>query len=266
MVDLYAISGLPLALDGAQLAWSTDVQLEGSSERTGRELAPFLAPGGDEKPPAVAYRMYRGICSEADADTLNEHGLRYDVTVLAGGVAGRESVKTVGHYHPVRPGTAVAYPEVYEVLCGIATYLLQKPAPAEPGRIEELVAVRVTSGQKLLIPPGYGHVTINSGGVPLAMANAVEKSFASSYGEFETRHGAAAWLTLDEGWVANPAYEVSAVSLAVPKPLPELGLPEGRPLYAGVVAGPQEFAWLVEPQEAAFGGSWEVTERIDIRS
>ena len=39
---------------------------------------------------------------------------------------GSEYVKTVGHYHPPVPGTDVSYPEIYQVLDGSATYLLQK--------------------------------------------------------------------------------------------------------------------------------------------
>ena len=39
---------------------------------------------------------------------------------------GLEYTKTVGHYHPQIPGTDISYPEIYQVLEGSATYLLQK--------------------------------------------------------------------------------------------------------------------------------------------
>ena len=44
----------------------------------------------------------------------------------------------------------------------------------------------------MIIPPGYGHISINpSPDKTLAMANIVSTAFKSEYGEYESRHGAA---------------------------------------------------------------------------
>src|SRR3972149_8797730 len=74
------------------------------------------------------YYMYRDLSlSRNDALAMKEHGLRYDITVIPPQMLGNEFVKTAGHYHPLVPGTRITFPEIYEVLGGEATYILQKP-------------------------------------------------------------------------------------------------------------------------------------------
>src|SRR5665648_243693 len=73
------------------------------------------------------YYMYRDMSlSKKDKDTITEHHLRYDITIIPPARLGCEYIKTAGHYHPLIPGTSVTYPEIYEVLEGNATYLIQK--------------------------------------------------------------------------------------------------------------------------------------------
>ena len=56
--------------------------------------------------------------------------------------------------HPENPA-GTGYPELYEVVEGVAHFLLQKKT------LEHIVLVKAAKGDIVLIPLGYGHVTIN---------------------------------------------------------------------------------------------------------
>jgi glucose-6-phosphate isomerase len=109
-------------------------------------------------------------------------------------------VKTKGHYHPKNPA-GIGYPEVYEVLEGEAKYLLQSRV------LDDVVMISACAGDIVIIPPEYGHISINpSADQTLAMANIVSTAFASEYGEYETLHGAAYYTMSDGSLRKNPYY------------------------------------------------------------
>ena len=168
--------------------------------RTIREMRTVLAD-----PTCVAsdplYYMYRDLArSEADRRWLSRHQLRYDITVIPPKDLCGEYVKTKGHYHPKNPA-GTGYPELYEVLEGTAQFLLQSR------RLDDVVLVLAGTGACVIIPPGYGHISINpSPETPLVMSNLVSTVFESEYGEYETLHGAACYVMSDGRIVKNPHY------------------------------------------------------------
>lgn len=157
------------------------------------------------------YYMFRDVSrDEKDAKKIKEIGLRYDITIIPPGALGMEFVKTAGHYHPYIRGSALTYPEMYEVLEGEAHFLLQKREEEERSGIEEItdvVVVKARKGDVLIIPPNYGHVTINHTETVLKMANWVARTFCSIYEPIE-RKGGAAYFELTTGeFVKNERYE-----------------------------------------------------------
>ncbi len=143
--------------------------------RTIREMRSVLAD------PACAasdplYYMYRDLArSEADRRWLSAHRLRYDITVIPPRDLSGEHVKTKGHYHPVNPA-GTGYPELYEVVEGTAQFLLQSRT------LDDVVLVVAGTGACVVIPPGYGHISINPSPDPtLVMANLVSTAFESEY-------------------------------------------------------------------------------------
>lgn len=146
------------------------------------------------------YYMYRDLAlTPADREWLACQDLRYDITtLLARNICG-ERVKTKGHYHPSSP-SGPGFPEVYEVLSGHAHYLLQARD------LSDVVMVDAREGDIVVIPPGYGHVTINAGDSELIMANIVSCAFESEYGAYEKRRGAAYYEMADGVLIRNPAY------------------------------------------------------------
>jgi len=137
------------------------------------------------------YYMYRGL-EEKD-------GLRYDITTIPSKMLGSEFVKTKGHYH------VGAGQELYTVLDGSAIYLLQKKN--EAGDIEDAYAVKAERGDVVIMPPFYGHVTINPSKIKeLKMANWVSKDCKSDYSEFVKLEGACYYYT-NKNWVKNENYK-----------------------------------------------------------
>lgn len=146
------------------------------------------------------YFMYRDLArSEEDRGWLHDARLRYDVTVIPPMALCGECVKTKGHYHPENV-QGVGYPEIYEIIEGSAEYLLQDKL------LSDAVVVSAGTGDIVLIPPGYGHVTINPGNSVLVMANIVSTAFASIYEDYEGLQGAAYYRMEKGGYVKNPRY------------------------------------------------------------
>ncbi len=177
-----------------------DGELPAPAVRSIDEMRPVLADPSCERDTPL-YFMYRD-CAKSDADWrwLHEHGLRYDITVISAADLCGEWVKTKGHYHPKNPA-GVGYPEIYEVLEGEAHYLLQSRT------LSDIVMVKARAGDVVVIPPEYGHISINpSPEKTLAMANIVSTAFESEYGEYETLHGAAYYEMCSGGMRKNPCY------------------------------------------------------------
>ncbi|PWR75394.1 glucose-6-phosphate isomerase family protein [Methanospirillum stamsii] len=170
-----------------------------------------------------AYEMFRGLSNnENDKDWLLSHQIRYDITRIPGRIICGEWIKTKGHYHQHAPDS-YAYTEIYEVLEGEALYLLQKQD------LSDIILVRAHAGDLVLIPPGYGHVTINPSKETLLMANLVSSAFTSEYMPFEEMQGAAYYLFADGKISRNPRYpdtiphlrEVTCHGKSLPLPFPQ---------------------------------------------
>lgn len=198
----------------------------------------------DDRP---LYYMYRDVHFAKDADWIKKSGIRYDITVILPGTIEGEFIKTVGHFHPLKPGSNDTYPEYYEVLSGRALYLLQKKD--ENGDVAEFIAVEAQAGDKVFIPPNYGHITVNPGTEPLVMANLIEATFKSDYGPFAAKRGAAYYVLQDNGsykFVRNQNYR-NQVPVTLRKAA-ELSHPtpavEGRTLYEALIEMPEELEFL----------------------
>jgi glucose-6-phosphate isomerase, archaeal len=147
------------------------------------------------------YAMFRDLVrSAADRWWLKENGLRYDITVIPPRVICGEFVKTKGHYHTANKA-GHGFPEIYEVLEGTAHYLLQRED------LTDIVMVTARTGDVVVVPPGYGHVTINpTTDQTLHMANIVSSRFASDYRKYVEKKGAA-YYEMEDGTIRkNRAY------------------------------------------------------------
>ncbi|MFZ2455284.1 MAG: glucose-6-phosphate isomerase family protein [Candidatus Altiarchaeia archaeon] len=197
------------------------------------------------------YYMYRDLAlSKKDRDAMQKEDLRYDITIIPPGMLGVEYTKTLGHYHPIVPGTELSYTEIYEILEGEAHYLLQKE---ENGKITDAVLVKAGKGDKIIMPPNYGHVTINPGRKELKMSNLVSGKFSSVYQPYKDKHGGA-YYELQGGFVGNENYgKLPPLRVVAAKNILELGLKKSEEIYSlvrkdlkklGFLNRPQDYDWL----------------------
>ncbi len=150
------------------------------------------------------YYMYRELArNEDELRHMRKFGFRYDITVIPPAKLGKEYVKTAGHYHPKAPKADISYTEVYQVLEGSATYLLQKAV--SKGRVLDVAVVEAAKGDIVFIPPDYGHITINKCDKVLKMANWVCKDFSSLY-EPVKLFGGGAYFLFESGFVKSKLY------------------------------------------------------------
>ena len=192
------------------------------------------------------YYMYRDMYkTKAESNIIKKHNLRYDITVIPPGMLGREYMKTAGHYHPKVPGTDISYTEVYQVLEGEATYLLQK---TDGGKVTDVVVIKAQAGDNVIIPPDYGHITINASDKALKMANWVCGDFASVYEPIKELAGGAYYL-LDTGFIQNPKYDdVPPIRYLEPTNYHEFGFVKGEDMY-GLVDDIEKLKFLIMPQD-----------------
>ena len=101
MLDLTPRGGLPAKFDPETCCFSLgpDVRAPLYATRELDALRPVL-----EDPtctgPEVVYWMYRNTGLRGDEHLLDQHRLRYDISIFVPCTLGREPMKTSGHYHP----------------------------------------------------------------------------------------------------------------------------------------------------------------------
>src|SRR3989338_2124397 len=108
----------------------------------------------DASGPAVHYYMIRGGKEKRN------------ITIWESGTVGGEYIKTYGHYHVGN------LDETYWIVQGEGIVLQQKLAdPVRPDIVEEFKAVPVKAGDAVYMPPGYGHLVVNTGTTWLVTAD-----------------------------------------------------------------------------------------------
>lgn len=205
---------------------SWDGPLPEPSVRTVEDIRDVLANPdcGSDGP---VYFMYRNVAKSAeDRKWMENRQLRFDITVIPPRDLCGEYIKTKGHYHPEDP-VGTGYPEIYEVLAGEAHYLIQTKD------CSDVVMISARAGDVVVVPSGYGHVTINpSKKAVLEMANIVSSRFTSNYRNYEEMHGAAYFEMSTGEFIKNPAYpKTASLRLVKAQPLVDLADTITDPLY-----------------------------------
>lgn len=127
--------------------------------------------------------------------------------------------------------------------CSLEAHYLQR------SDLSDVVAVTAKAGEFVLIPPGYGHVTINAGKEELVMANLVSAGFASEYTFYERMQGGAYYLMEEGRWMQNPRYPAVPAMRVIPAgEVPELGIRHGRGIYE-MVSRREGLSYLNSPEE-----------------
>jgi glucose-6-phosphate isomerase len=252
-LDLKELSGLPIQLDSnGYLISDPDVCIDETKTRVLDELTEVYLDKAACRGADAAYWMFNGVYIKSDSVRLSRSPIRYELTLFPDKFIGREFIKSHGHIHKPEPRSGIDYPEICEVLIGTAHFFFQTLDPDGPSSSEAFV-VEVKAGEKIVIPPGYDHLTINPGPGPMLFADVVALSCGGIYTRFKTA-GGAAYLEVEQAgqaqFIPNPKYiALPALQKATPKEFPELDLWSGKSLYAAFLENAGEnwqFLWKPE--------------------
>jgi len=197
------------------------------------------------------YYMYRDLAeNEKDFAKIIQNNLRYDITILKPQKLGKEFNKTLGHDHPIIPGTNITYPEIYEVLEGSAIFILQD---SNNDKINEIFAIKAKSGDKIIIPPNYEHLFINIGKIDLRVANWVSRSFSTHiYKPFKLKHGFGYYALKGFWkikWIKNQNYSsVPDIKFKSPNNFYKFYIKKDQPIY-DLLQQPSKLDFLKNPQK-----------------
>ncbi|MCK5107393.1 MAG: glucose-6-phosphate isomerase [Nanoarchaeota archaeon] len=192
------------------------------------------------------YYMYRDVHLKEDEVKFRKNKVRYDITVIPPHKFGKEEVKTLGHYHPHLKGKRISYPEIYEVLHGEGIFLIQNK---KGSKIVDAIAIKGKKGDIIIVPPNYGHITINPSKKVLIMCNLVSNSFSSIYKDIIKKHGAGYYYIIEGGkgkFIKNPSYK-NLPYLRLKKNKKEFGLCKN--IYEDFVKKPEKYDMLNNPDK-----------------
>ncbi|MEM4246091.1 MAG: glucose-6-phosphate isomerase family protein, partial [Candidatus Bathyarchaeia archaeon] len=122
-------------------------------------------------------------------------------------------------------------------------YLLQK---IEGSRVVDVVVVDAKEGDKVIIPPNYGHVTINPSERTLIMTNLVSTQFNPIYQPMRDVGGAAYYELKGHLFVKNERY-FNTPQIRFCRPSTELQSLGGIGLYSLFLKNPGMFEYLNKP-------------------
>jgi glucose-6-phosphate isomerase len=260
ITSLKKISGLNIKLDTVSpgILFGDGLHFSRPGVRTILQMREVLLDKGLTVPEELYY-MYRDVYVIADEKILKKNKLRYDITVIKPGLLGEELMKTAGHYHPG------SFTEVYELLNGQCLCLLQRPNIKDHRIIEEVIAVEAVAGDKIVIPPGFGHILVNTGSKLLVTDNWVSSEFSSEYGLYQKAQGAAYFIKNLDGvlkFVPNDYFLKNAVIRRVrpAKNIGDFGLAFGKPIYPLIEEATERLAFLNHPLDFDYGDIFSKTK------
>lgn len=160
-------------------------------ERRLKEMKPVLAEsaeiGGQGE--NIVHRLYRHI---GDTQEITDSGLKFDITVVMPTPFGKELPKTTGHYHmPLGYAHGVQSPDFYQLIFGSGIILAQREYETADGKATAAYVINAEEMKPILLPPGMGHLTINTGDGPLVFANICVRWDHTDYPPYLSRKGGA---------------------------------------------------------------------------
>jgi glucose-6-phosphate isomerase len=248
-------SGLPIWYDETsyRLEFRDGLTCAGGGGKNASALKGLLYNEEGMNEQEHCYDFYRDIVFEQHRPLYAKYDFRYDITAIMPGTINGECKKTSGHYHGYIEGQHYTYPEVYEVLKGEAIYILQKVKNFEEPEpdIEQIKAVRVKEGQAIIIPPFWGHCSINGGSGPLFFSNIAVVSCPLFYEPIKAKRGLSLYAVRENGaikLIKNSNYKrLPDFEVIEPKENPDLGIRFGSPVYKEFINSPEKFDFLLHP-------------------
>jgi glucose-6-phosphate isomerase, archaeal len=232
MIDLASFAGFPVRMDPATLtlAFGEGVTTAPAQVRRLDDVRSLLRDPRSEGPEHL-YTIYMDIRVPGVADTLRANRLGYGAVVYNSGALGREALRSQGHVHSVAPDTGVGYSELYEFWHGRGLVYMQDSATAD---VSDVIVVEAGPGDKVAIPPGWAHATVNVGEGPMAFGAVYALDAELLYDPLRRLQGTAHYVLADGTLEPNPRYaKVPPARRASAHLIPECGVLPGRPAMTG---------------------------------
>ncbi len=229
---------VPFKQKQLELNFPEEIEVEQKAQRRLKELKEVLFDTSNLDFDCSLYQMHRGVYFKKHRELFRD--IRHDLTVISFGTLNGEFIKTYGHYHPKVKNSS--FPEIYQVVSGVAVFLLQKED------LSEVLLVWAKAPETVIVPPDFGHITINLGKKELILANLVARSVKGLYAPFKEKRGGAYYLLED-----NPA-KIQANPRYAKLPQPQHFRPQSFKgwIYQKFVEDSGSFSWLVEPHQFPF--------------
>lgn len=247
-------AGLPIVRETEtdMLSFENGLTCGGYGRKKASQMSNLLCDYTEEFADTDVYDVYRDIVFEKDKPVFEKDQYRYDITVVLPGCIGNERKKTSGHFHCYNPEHTNTYAEVYEVLYGKALFVLQRADNFENADeeldVKDVILVKVHEGQTLLVPPNYGHCSVNIGVGPMIFSNLAYVPCGIDYGPVQKRGGMPVFAKEEDGtvrFVKNEAYKnLPNIHFAVPTENAKFGIKFGKPVYQSYIETPEAFDFL----------------------
>jgi glucose-6-phosphate isomerase len=254
MIDLSQYAGLEVQLDPETLtlAFGPGIATAPVTLRSLDEVRPMLQDP-EATGPEHLYTIYMDVQVPGLGETLGRRGLGYGAVVYNHGALGREFLRSQGHVHSTPPATGVGYSELYEFWHGRGLVYMQSSVEAE---VDDAIVVEAGPGDKVAIPPGWAHATVNVGDGPMAFGAVYAPAAALLYEPLRRRRGTAHYVLADGTIEANPAYRRVPEARRQPAhAFPEQGIEPGRPALAALRQDETRLDFVSRPE--AFPELWE---------
>lgn len=216
------------------------------------DVRPMLRDAGSEGPEHL-YTIYMDIQAPGVTDALAGRGLGYGAVVCNHGTVGRELLRSQGHVHSVPPETGVGYSELYEFWHGTGLVYMQSSVEAE---VDDVIVVEAGPGDKVAIPPGWAHTTINAGNEPMVFGAVYAPAAELLYEPLRRLQGTAHYVLADGALEPNPAYQrVPGARRQAAHSFPEQGIEPGRPALVALAGDESRLDFVSRPE--AYPALWE---------
>lgn len=197
----------------------------------------------------VLYYIYRNVSLLKDSRIFKLEGIRYDLTLIFPNNIGREVIHTIGHFHK-KSRDGITYPEIYQVIRGQAIFILQSKDA------RKFYYVLTKTNDKIIIPPGFGHITVNKSNSPLIIANLfTNKKNVSDYSVFKKHHGPKYYpiqtnknIKFEKNRNYNTKIGCKAIKI-IPKIPNKFIERKSNTIYEDFIKNPHSFEFLTKPRK-----------------
>lgn len=252
--------GMPIVFsteDQKLKAEDKNVNYEDYSRKYSKGMFGLLADNSYLKEEEPYYDFYKAIVDDSVRARFSDANLRYDSTVIMEGCAGNEFKKTAGHFHCLIPGKTVSYPELYQVIKGTALFVMQRvnDNTTTDGNmvVQDSILAEVHAGESIVVPPDFGHCTVNIGSETMVFVNLVSCDSHNSYESVKSSAGMCCYvLRYPDGSYRiekNPHYDFACQPrIVVPTDSPTLGISKNVPVYTSFLNAPETYRYLNDPE------------------